>query len=72
MPGRGDDLRKTEQLKPGDPCEFRFPARTAWNPGTVKVNGGSGYWTIIDAEGSTHAALYIEHVCAPGTNPWGS
>jgi hypothetical protein len=51
-------------LKPGDACEWRPMARPDWRPGTVIVNGGSGYWTIRDAEGKEHRALYAENVKA--------
>lgn len=65
------DLEKTEALKPGDPCEFRFPARTTWLKGTVVKNGGSGYWTIRCVSSAIEHGLYIEYVRAPGTDPWG-
>lgn len=71
------DLRKTEQLSPGDVCEFRYPARSAWQPGIVVHNGGSLYWQVRDMgdsenrRGQIAAGLYIEHVRAPGTDPWG-
>ena len=65
------DLQRTEQLKPGDRCEFRYPARREWQPGIVLRNGGSGYWHVQNAQGSIATGLYIEHVRAPGTDPWG-
>lgn len=65
------DLHLTEQLKPGDPCEFRYPARMEWRKGVVVRNGGSYYWYVKDAEtGEETRGLYIEHVRAPGTDPW--
>lgn len=70
-------LSTVENLRPGDPCEFRYPARTEWQPGTVIRNGGYGYWAIRDEgdsegkRGKIASALYIEHVRAPGTDPWG-
>lgn len=67
------DLERTEQLAPGDPCEFRFPARKEWLPGVVVKNGGSGLWTVRDdADGREYDGLYIEHVRAVGTDPWSS
>jgi hypothetical protein len=67
-----DALRATEALKAGDPCEWRYPARSEWNLGQVVSNGGSGYWEVRDELGGVHGALYIEHVRAPGTDPWGT
>lgn len=68
-----DDLRATEALEPGDPCEFRYPARREWRPGHVEHNGGSYYWHVTDDEtGATTQGLYIEHVRAVGTDPWGT
>lgn len=64
------DLRKTEALKPGDACEFRYPARAEWLPATVVHNGGSWYWRVELEAGQEVDGLYIEHVRAPGTNPW--
>lgn len=67
------DIQRTEQLAPGDPCEFRHPARAEWRPGRVEHNGGYGYWHVRDDEtGTTSRSLYIEHVRAPGTDPWGT
>ena len=67
-----DDLRATEALCPGDACEFEYPARKGWRPGTVEKNGGSWYWQVRDTEtGKPVDGLYIEHVRAPGTDPWG-
>lgn len=66
-----DDLRLTEQLQPGDDCEFRHPARSEWLPGVVVFNGGYGYWEVRnEATGSLVHGLYIEHIRAPGTDPW--
>jgi hypothetical protein len=65
------DLRLTERLAPGDECEFRYPARPGWRKGVVVKNGGSYYWKVRDTEtGEVNHALYIEHVRAPGTDPW--
>lgn len=72
-----DDLRLTEQLRPGDDCEFRYPARSEWQPGVVVVNGGYGYWRVRDEgdsegrRGRVAEGLYIEHVRAPETDPRG-
>lgn len=65
------DLMKTQALQEGDACEWRYPARRTWKPGTVKFNGGGGYWVITDADGIERHGLYIEHVRAVGTDPWG-
>jgi hypothetical protein len=65
------DLQQTERLTPRDACEFRYPARDEWRRGFVVFNGGSGYWHVEDAvTGDIARGLYIEHVRAPGTNPW--
>lgn len=65
------DLRRTEQLAAGDECEFRFPARSEWRKGVVNLNGGSGYWRVHDLLTDQEVrGLYIEHVRAPGTDPW--
>lgn len=64
-------LRLTECLGPGDPCEFRYPARSDWKPATVVRNGGYAHWTVVRC-GATIRGLYIEHVRAPGTDPWGN
>lgn len=64
------DLESTEALAPGDACEFRFPARIDWHRGKVVTNGGPSFWRIEDEQGNVHAGLYIEHVRAPGTDPW--
>lgn len=64
-------LERTEALLPGDKCEFRYPARSEWLPGTVVRNGGAGYWAVDPDEGKRAHGLYIEHVRAPGTDPWG-
>lgn len=70
-------LRKIEALAPGDACEFHYPARAQWLPGTVVVNGGSGYWSIRDdsdvegRRGKVSESLYIEQVRLPGqTEAW--
>lgn len=65
-------LRKIEALRPGDACEFHYPARTEWRRGTVCVNGGSGWWTIFDeVEGKSVEGLYIEGIRLPGqTEAW--
>lgn len=71
------DLEKTERLRTGERCEFRYPARSEWEPGVVVRNGGSGYWHVRDEgdsegrRGQVAEGLYIEHVRAPGTDPWG-
>lgn len=72
------DLAKTRALAPGDACEFRYPARKEWQPGTVVENGGSLWWAVRDEgdsegrKGEVTRGLYIEHVRAVGTDPWGS
>lgn len=67
------DLDKTKALRPGDRCEFRYPAREQWLLGTVIVNGGSGYWRICDDRTFKESGgFYIEHVRAVGTDPWSS
>lgn len=65
-------LRKIESLRPGDACEFHYPARTEWRRGTVKVNGGHGYWEVVDeADQKIASGIYIEHVRLPGqTEAW--
>lgn len=65
-----DDLRATEALQPGDPCEWRYPARREWQIGVVVTNGGAGYWRVRDELGGEHGGLYIEHIRAQGTDPW--
>jgi len=70
------ELDQAIRLKPGQPCEFRYPARREWQPGTVVSNGGAGYWEVRDEgdsegrRGQVVHGLYIEHVRAPGTDPW--
>jgi hypothetical protein len=70
------DLQKLEALSPGDACEFRYPARREWQPGTVVKNGGSSFWEVRDEgdseglKGQVATGLYIEHVRAVGTDPW--
>jgi hypothetical protein len=70
-------LRKIEALAPGDACEFHYPARSEWLPGTVVNNGGSGYWSICDdsdvegCRGKVSEGIYIEQVRLPGqTEAW--
>lgn len=65
-------LSKIEQLRPGDACEFHYPARKEWCTGTVKVNGGAGYWTIFDEVAQKLVScIYIEQVRLPGqTEAW--
>jgi len=68
----GNWLRQIEALAPGDACEFHYPARSQWLPGTVVENGGSGYWEVRDESdvegrrGEIAGGLYIEHVRLPG------
>ena len=65
-------LGQIEALRPGDACEFRYPARSRWLPGEVVFNGGSGYWEVRDLSndeghyGEVARGLYIEHVRLPG------
>lgn len=65
-----EDYARTERLRPGDACRFRYPARSEWLPGTVVKNGGSGYWEVRDESdredrrGHVARGLYIEHVSA--------
>lgn len=47
-------LRAIEALKPGDPCEFRWPACAAWHAGVVVENGGSHYWAVRLTESYTN------------------
>lgn len=75
-------LRKIEALRPGDACEFHYPARAEWLPGTVVENGGAYYWTVRDdtpigdprgenRRGKLATALYIEMIRLPGqTEAW--
>jgi len=70
-------LGKIEALKPGDACEFHYPARRAWLPGTIVKNGGSNFWSVrddSDAEGrrgQVSDCLYIEMIRLPGqTEAW--
>lgn len=66
-----DDLARTEALRPGDACEFRFPARREWRAGMLVHHGGYGYWRVLDTETGEHVGgLHIEHVRASGTDPW--
>src|SRR5207244_3937556 len=65
-------LSKIEALKPGDACEFRYPARSEWLPGIVVQNGGAGWWSVRnegaaeERHGQIESSLYIEHVRLPG------
>jgi hypothetical protein len=59
-------VEEVEALTVGSPCEWRFPARTEWQRGTVVVAGGSSYWTVKDENGAEHGGLYIEHIKAVG------
>lgn len=43
-------LREIEAMAPGDPCEFRFPARQSWHRGEVVRNGSDGYWAVRATE----------------------
>lgn len=65
-------LSKIEALRPGDACEFKYPARPDWRRGTVKRNGGASYWEVVDeAEQRVVSGIYIEHVRLPGqTEAW--
>jgi hypothetical protein len=70
-------LRQIEALAPGDACEFHYPARSQWLPGTVVVNGGSGYWHIRDesdvegCRGRVAESIYIEQVrCSWQEEAW--
>lgn len=59
-------LARTEALRPGDDCQWRYPARLAWKQGRVVVNGGSSYWTVLNEDGMCVGGLYIEQISAPG------
>jgi hypothetical protein len=70
-------LSKIEALKPGDACEFHYPARSEWMPGVIVVNGGSGYGSVRDESvtegqrGRVTGSLYIEMIRLPGqTEAW--
>lgn len=60
-----DDI---EAMEPGDPCEFRYPAREEALPGIVVTNGGGGYWTVQSTSEHNKLVngLYAEHIKAPG------
>jgi hypothetical protein len=66
-----EDYQRAERLRPGDPCEFRYPARSEWLLGVVVRNGGYGYWHVLDLtdregrRGQVARGGYIEHVRAP-------
>jgi hypothetical protein len=65
------DIDKIHALTPGEPCEFRYPARRDWRAGRVDHNGGGSFWRVQDgATGKVVRGLYIEHVRVPGTDPW--
>ncbi len=64
------DLQKTEQLKPGDACEFQTAISRVWHEGTVIENGGSYYWKIKNNKTGEVTSPHIESVRAPGTDPW--
>ena len=65
-------LRKIEVLRPGDACEFHYPARSQWLMGTIVRNGGEGYWAVVDEtdvekrRGQIADGLYIEQIRLPG------
>lgn len=65
-------LRQIEDLRPGDACEFHYPARPEWRRATVKVNGGGYHWSVFDEEaGKLVEGLYIEMIRLPGqTEAW--
>lgn len=71
-------LQRIESLKEGDPCEFRYPARSNWCLGIVVENGGAGYWKVQrttsdddGANGDIVGSIYIEHVrCRGQTEAW--
>lgn len=65
-------LQKIEALRPGDACEFHYPARREWRRGTVIKNGGAYWWTIFDEEEQKPVqGLYIEGVrCVGQTEAW--
>lgn len=65
-------LSKIEGLRPGDACEFHYPARAEWRRATVKVNGGASYWSVFDEEANKIVeGLYIEMIRLPGqTEAW--
>jgi len=59
-------IEDIEAMAPGDPCEFRYPARSEWLPGTIVKNGGYGYWEVRNADGQVKYGLYAEQIRAPG------
>lgn len=65
-------LYQIEDLRPGDACEFRYPARTEWRRATVRVNGMHSWWTVFDEiENKIVEGLYIEMIRLPGqTEAW--
>jgi hypothetical protein len=67
-----EDYARTKKLQPGDPCLFRYPARSEWLPGEVVRNGGSGFWQIRDLSAASSKIVggcYIEHVRALTPQP---
>ena len=66
MDERGENWpQDVEALKPGDSCEFRYPARKDWLPGVVVKNGGNGFWHVEGEGGEGSRSIYIEHVRTP-------
>lgn len=60
-------IESIKAMRTGDPCEWRYPARTEWLPGVVVVNGGPYFWTVAHPDGEVASrSLYAEHVRAPG------
>lgn len=55
-------------MRPGDPCEFRYPAREEALPGIVVVAGGGLTWTVRSTSeaGKLVRGLYAEHIKVPG------
>lgn len=71
-------LQKIEALKPGDACDFKWPARRTWHKGEVVHNGMAYYWTVKITEsyvdevngevykvGDEARGLYIEQIRLP-------
>ena len=61
-------IEDIKAMRPGDPCEFCYPAREEALPGIVVKNGGSSLWTVISTSENdrTVGGLYAEHIKAPG------
>lgn len=59
-------LRQTKALRPGDPCEWRYPAYPEWHQGTIIQNGGSGYWIVKREDGTGVRGLYVEMIKSAG------